>query len=204
MSSETYPPGTVRRLLDTDLVTDPTRDALRTRLEEDTGGAPRFFDAQEYATLRRVCARLVPQPERAAPIDLAYRIDRRLAENMCDGWRYDSLPPDAETYRRGLRGLDESARAIGVVDFVQIDEATQDEILRLVQLGEAPGETWTTLGSQRFFEELLAECVETYYCHPLAQEEIGYVGMADARGWKTTALDELDAHEPRPIKDAQV
>jgi len=204
MSSETYPPGTVRRLLDTDLVTTPTRAALRGRLEEETNGAPHFFDSEEYATLRCVCARLVPQTERAEPIDLAHCIDKRLAENTGDGWRYDSLPPDAETYQRGLRGLDESSRAIGAVDFVRLDEATQDEILRLVQRGEATGETWATLHPRRFFEELLAECVETYYSHPLAQEEIGYVGMADARGWKTTALNELDAHEPRPVKDAHI
>jgi hypothetical protein len=40
---------------------------------------------------------------------------------------------------------------------------------------------------------------ETYYAHPLAQEEIGYAGMADARGWRAIGLDEREAHEPASI-----
>ena len=51
----------------------------------------------------------------------------------------------------------------------------------------------------RFFEEMLSEVVALYYSHPLAQEEIGYVGMADARGWPRVGPGELEAHEPRPV-----
>lgn len=196
MSPITYPSGTVRALLDTNLVTAPTRDALRTRLDADNDYALRFFDGAAFATLRAVCARLIPQPERAPIIDVAVCIDKRLAENTSDGWRYDSMPSDRDAYVRGLRGLDETAIRMHRVGFVALEKKRQVAILRLVQLGQAEGECWKTLPPERFFEELLAEITEAYYSHPLAQEEIGYVGMADARGWRRLSLNDLEPWEP--------
>jgi hypothetical protein len=46
---------------------------------------------------------------------------------------------------------------------------------------------------------MLAELTEYYYAHPLAQEEIGYVGMADAHGWTRLGLNELEPREPEPL-----
>lgn len=191
-----YPRGTVRALLDTDLVTVPTRQALAARLAPGDDLAPRFFDAVAYATLRAACARLVPQPERPDPVDLAGGIDRRLAEDDSDGWRYDTMPPDREAYRLGLRGLDESARAMFDADFAALAGGAQDAVLGAVQRGTAEGEAWRAVPSGRFFEELLAELVECYYSHPLASEEIGYAGYADAHGWQHLGLGEREPWEP--------
>ncbi|MBA2502481.1 MAG: GMC family oxidoreductase N-terminal domain-containing protein, partial [Pyrinomonadaceae bacterium] len=93
--------------------------------------------------------------------------------------------------------LDESARELYGSGFITLDADRQDEVLRLVQRGEVASQTWRTLSPIRFFEELLAEVTEIYYSHPLAQEEIGYVGMADARGWQNINLDNLETWEPR-------
>ncbi len=203
MANPTYPPGVVRRLLATDLVTPPTRAALQARLDEAASSDPRFFDPTAYTTLHAACARLIPQPGRVPPIDLARDIDRRLAEGGSDGWRYDRMPPDREAYRLGLRGLDETARTMFGADFAVLDGPHQDAVLAAVQRAEAPGASWTRLPADRFFEELLGECVEGYYSHPLAQEEIGYVGMADAHGWQAVGLDQLAPHEPRPLGEGQ-
>jgi hypothetical protein len=46
--SPLYPPGTVRALIESDLVTPPTRSALRERLHYRPS-APRFFDAHAFA-----------------------------------------------------------------------------------------------------------------------------------------------------------
>ena len=60
-----------------------------------------------------------------------------------------------------------------------------------------------------FEEELLAELVEAYYSHPLVQEVIGYVGMADGRGWREVGLNRLEMWEPRnltplpPLRDGE-
>jgi gluconate 2-dehydrogenase gamma chain len=196
-----YPEGTVRALLKTDLVTPKTRQVLEERLQQDLEtAAPRFFDGATYRMLEAVCTRLIPQPERDQPINIASAIDQRLAEGKCDGWRYDVLPPDGDAYRLGLQGLDESARLQFGAAFNILAGEQQDVILRAVQTGQAVGDTWHQVDGQRFFEDLLAEAAEVYYSHPLAQEEIGYVGMADAQGWQMIGLNEREPQEPLPIE----
>ena len=197
MQHTRYPPGTVRALLETDLVTPSTRDVLKARLGPAGEADPRFFDVHAFTTLRAVCARLLPQAERAIPVDLAGALDARLAEGKCDGWRYAAMPPDEDAYQAGLRGLDERAQALFGTDFCAITGAQQDDLLGAVQRGDVAGGTWDTLPARRFFEELLAELSECYYSDPLTQEEIGYVGMADAHGWHAIGLNQLDPHEPR-------
>ncbi|MBA3438546.1 MAG: gluconate 2-dehydrogenase subunit 3 family protein [Pyrinomonadaceae bacterium] len=204
MSSKIYPSNTIKALLESDLITTPTREALQVRLNEnDADDAPRFFDAQEFTTLRAACSRLIPQPDREHPIDVAVCIDKRLAEGTGNGWRYDSMPSDEEAYRRGLRGLDETAQAMFEAAFHQLGDAHRDEVLYTVKLGKPPGETWQTMPATCFFEELLAEVTEAYYSHPLAQEEIGYAGMADAHGWHAIRLNHLESWEPRRCEENQ-
>lgn len=192
----TYPPGSVRALLDTPYVSEPTRAALQARLD-GTDGEPRFFDRAAFATLAAICARLIPQPDRAQPIPVAIEIDGRLAKGESDGWRYDALPPDADAFRRGLSGIDQTATALFGATFTSLTAARQDEVLTAVQRGEAGGEAWQAMPAQRFFEDLLAEVAEIYFSHPLAQEEFGYVGMADNFGWQAIGLDQREPHEPR-------
>jgi hypothetical protein len=54
--------------------------------------------------------------------------------------------------------------------------------------------------ANKFFEELLASLAELYYSHPLAKEEIGEVAFADKKGWQQIGLNQLESHEPLPIK----
>jgi hypothetical protein len=136
------------------------------------------------------------------PIDLAGPIDGRLAQGEGDGWRYDQMPPDGEAHRRGLQALDESARLLCDASFAELDDRRQDELLLLVQRDEVSGGLWETMQASRFFEELLAGATESYYSHPLAQEEIGYVGMADAHGWQAIGLNELEPWEPKALEGA--
>ena len=194
----TYPAGTMQALLATDLVTPQTRRVLAERLKSPPIDWTPVLDSAELATLRAACARLIPQPDRAQPIDLAAAVHDRLARNEGNGWRYAAMPPDLEAYRLGLRGLDDLAYTIGGAPFVDLEAERQDAVLRSVQLGEV-GQTWRALPAQRFFEELLAELVECYYSHPQVQDEIGYVGYADAHGWQAVGLDKLASHEPRPL-----
>jgi hypothetical protein len=206
MTAKTYPRGTVRALIETSLVTPATRKALVSRLVPDDAppppvSKPRFFDAEAFDTLRAACDRLIPQADRTHPVQLAGALDERLAEGKGDGWRYNQMPPDGEAHRRGLMGLNESAHAMFGEAFYELEASRQDEVLLAVQRNEAQGQTWKTLPAHRFFEELLAELVECYYSDPLTQEEIGYVGFADAHGWPAVGLNELEAHEPRAIED---
>ncbi len=198
----TYPTGTVRALLDTDHVSPATRTALRTRIDRMPPREPVFFSEHEFTMLRSLCARLIPQPDRSEPIEIAGEIDRRLADGSGDGWRFDTLPPDGEMYLQFLDGLDQLAQDRGANGFAALDEPGQDAVLTAVQRGEARAEAWDRLPASRCFEEVLAEVTEVYYAHPLAQEEIGYVGMADLPGWSRIGLNERDEREPGPLEPA--
>ncbi|MBC8123712.1 MAG: gluconate 2-dehydrogenase subunit 3 family protein [Gemmatimonadaceae bacterium] len=189
-----YPEGTVRALLKTARVTSPTRTALEQRLgEQDVH--PTVLDQQAMAVLEAVAARLLPQTQRGS-IDLAGALHQRLAVAEGDGWRYATMPPDLEAHRLGLRGLEQSAQLMFETGFVTLTGPDQDAVLQAVQSGLAPGQIWEQLPARRYFEELLAELTEAYYSHPLAQEEIGYAGMADAQGWRAIGLNERESWEP--------
>ena len=192
-----YPSGTVRALLGTEHVSDATRTALENRLMEPVEYEPQFLAPEAYALLEAVADRLFPQPDRPSQrIALAPAVDQRLAEGRADGWRYDALPPDREALRMGLGGICEIAQELFQADFMALQPAQQDTVLQTLAGGQPPGSTWKTLDAARFFEELLAELAETYYAHPLAQEEIGYAGLADLPAWTRIGLNEREEREP--------
>jgi gluconate 2-dehydrogenase gamma chain len=119
------------------------------------------------------------------------------------------MPPDPEAFRRAMCGLNETARTMSNDDrvtdhgthFEMLDGHVQDMVLTAVQRGDAAGATWETMPSARWFEELLTELAALYYSHPIAQDEIGYAGYADAHGWQLIGLDELESFEPRPMSE---
>lgn len=197
-----YPQGTVRALLDSEHVTPATKAALEARLNAPAEASyePQFFDAETFQLLQAVAARIFPQPDRPEPIALAPAVDKRLAEGRADGWRYDVMPPDREAYRLGLGGINQAAQLQFQQPFVQLDSAQQDAVLGRLANEQAEGENWAQVPQKYFFEDLMAELTEAYYAHPLAQEEIGYVGMADQPGWTRIGLNELEDREPREVK----
>ena len=191
-----YPSGTVRALLDTPHVSEATRAAVQARLDAPAAYVPQFLATETYTLLEAVAARLFPQPDRPEqPIALAPAVDQRLAEGRADGWRYDALPPDREAYRLGLGGIQEIAQSQFQADFTTLNTEQQDAVLQALASGIPPGTIWETLDAGRFFEEMLAELTETYYAHPLAQEEIGYVGLADLPSWTKIGLNEKEDRE---------
>lgn len=183
----------IRDLLNSERVTPATRDALFARLDAPAVVVPRFLTAAEFRTLQAACARLLPDP--ALQVDIAGPIDGRLADGAGDGWRYDVMPDDGAAMRHGLAGLDSAAQAVAGAQFADVAGPAQDEILQAVQAGTPPGAAWD-LPPERFFEELLAEATEVFFAHPLAQERIGYAGMADQPGWTQIGLNERESREP--------
>ena len=193
--------GFVRAMLASDAVSPATRAVMTARLDAlheppITVGAA--LTEAEVTTLRAALDRLIPQDDRALPVDLVCGIDERLAAGIGDGWRYDVLPSDAEALRRGIAGLDEAAQAAGNPTFVASPIAAQNEILRHVQGGFAAGQTWRSLRGDRWFEELLAAATVLYYADPLSLDEIGFVGYADLPSWQHLGLNERDVREQTP------
>ena len=195
ISDHHYPAGTVRAVLDTDLVTAPTARALRQRFSPVEPHL-HLLGEEGAALLYAICDRLIPQPDRADPIDIAARLHAQVATGGGDGWRYAALPSDAAALVSGVAGVDASARAMTGHGFLDLDDAARDGVLSAVQRGDPPGDAWATLDTARWFEELLVAVTEIYYGHPVAQEEIGYLGMADAPGWPEVGIGARAAYEP--------
>lgn len=173
-----FPEKSFRALLESDFVTEATRRVLQDRLNAREM-PPRFFDAGEFEILEAVCDVLAPS-EIVPRWFVAGEIDLRLAENKGNGWRYDSLPPDGEAYKNGLRLLDETARGDFDKGFAALEIEKRRDIFNRF---ESDTGAQTEEINARFFEELYAEFAEIFYSHPFALAEIGYIGFADAHGW---------------------
>jgi gluconate 2-dehydrogenase subunit 3-like protein len=178
---------------------EQTRAVVQQRIE----GAPpiRFLTLQEVTLLEAIVDRLIPQPDRAAEkkVPIAPWIDEKLHHDWRDGYRYEELPPLRETWRLGLSGIDESAHLLHGRPFADLDPPAQDDVLTLIQHGDAPGQVWKGVPAARFFRDVLClTVVKTYYAHPSAWNEIGYSGPSSPRGhvrnWMG-GVDPWDAHE---------
>ena len=163
---------------------DQTRAVIRARLEQ----VPpiRFLTANEVTTLTTIVDRILPQPDRAEAerVPIVPWIDKRLFDDERDGYRQDNLPPQREAWRLALAAIDETARSFFHTRFADLDEASQDMILKRVQQGDPPGSTWRQVPPEVFFKKVLMYSIlHIYYAHPAAWNEIGYHGPSSPRGY---------------------
>lgn len=163
-------------------------DATRQVVLDRVSNVPRYryFDDHERATLEALCARVIPQEFRPGGrrVPIGPWIDDRCASGQAEGYRFDDMPPLTEAWRMGLRGLDETARALRGADFAELDADGQDLALEAVRSGSPPGDTWRRLPPRRWWVVVaLREITGIYYAHPAAWDEIGYGGPAYPRGY---------------------
>lgn len=145
-----------------------------------------YFDPHEFETLQALSDRILPQTDRseAERIPIAPWIDHRCSNHTIDGWRFDNMPPEHEAWRLGLRGIDEVAVTRHGRQFVALDPAEQDEVMRTIASGQPPGDVWQRLPARRFWVFLVVRQVAAiYYAHPTAWDEIGFGGPAYPRGY---------------------
>ncbi|MCF4124355.1 alpha/beta hydrolase [Methylobacterium sp. SyP6R] len=205
VESPALPPA-FAALIGSDRVNTRLRTTLRERMREPDG--PFCLEPDERAALAACLDRVLPQ---AGPgkIDLARRIDARLASGTGDGWRFAALPPDAEAYSRALRTLDGAAREAHGRPFTALGGPEQDALLTRAASGDLP-EIQGGLAPDLmncWFEELRGEAVRTYLAHPAGLAVIGFTGIgaggddADSLpGYRLTGLNERESWEA-PILD---
>jgi len=166
--------------------------------------AYRFFSPPEARTLEAVCARALPQEDRPQErrVQIAPWIDDRLYKGEGDGYRYEDMPGDREAYRRGLAGFEQSARLLFQEPFSDLGADQQDEVLRRVAEGSAPGDAWETLPPRRFFQWLMRDVITNYYAHPAAWAEIGFNGPSSPRGHIRLGLGKRDPWEAQEARES--
>lgn len=164
----------------------------------------RFFDEEESTLLEAICARLLPQGDRdqAHRIPIVPHIDRRLADGDGDGYRYDDMPPDPAAYRLGLHAIDESARQAFACSFVAAKLSQQDALLESLHDGKplVDHAIWHRMPVKRFWMLLLSDCIEAYYSHPFAWDEIGFGGPAYPRAYMRLENGEPETWEVDEVR----
>ena len=186
----------LRALIESGRVTPATRAVLLERLGAALKPPPaggRCVGPDEFATLVAACARLLPPGSPIAAEAVAAAIDDRLGRGEGPGWRYDSLPPEPEAYRLGLRALDADALARHAEAFTALPAAEQDALLHAFA---GPGVPLRGIDRRRWFEMLLVDVTEAHVAQPAAQVAMGSFAFADAAGWRAIGLGEREAWEP--------
>ncbi len=183
-----------RKLIESPRVSSQTQTVLLDRLVPDgLNYEPLVLSPDEFATLRAVLDRVVPQGD--CKIDLAAGLDKTLAEAKGDGWRYAILPSDLEAYRIGLKLLSEFSAKLSAVPFFRLSHGAQDSLLNAITCGRLCS---PKLDLKLWFEDLRAEATKIYVSHPHTLANIGYSGIADdPNGFVLIGIGQREEWEPK-------
>ena len=142
-----------------------------------SGSSWRFFTAHEARTVEAASERLIPtdQDPGAAWAGVVRYIDRQLAGHF-------NFRTFRELYRQGLAGIDQTSAAMFRARFINLTADQQAEVLKALEKGTPPGETWKQVPPRRFFDALLNHTMQGYYGDPR------HGGNRDGVGWRALGL----------------
>ena len=157
-----------------------TRDVVLARVTE----VPRlrFFTESEARTLGAFCDAVLAQDSEPRIPVLAF-VDQKFAEGRLDGFRFDGMPDDPETWRLVARGLDDAAGAFGAPSFAAAPLERQNEVMDAFAEGELSEGVWDKLQPARAWSVVMRSVLAAFYSHPWAWNEIGFGGPAYPRGY---------------------
>ena len=154
----------------------------------------RFFTAPEALTLGAFCDLVLAQ-DREPRIPVLNMVDAKLFARELDGFRYEDLPDDPETWRRVALGLDAAARQYGAVDFVNASCEVQERVVAAFADGDLRGEVWDDLPPARAWKVVTRAMLAAFYSHPWAWSEIGFGGRAYPRGYARIGAGQRESWE---------
>jgi hypothetical protein len=175
-----------------------TRRVVLARIDE----APpiRFFTAHEVLALAAFCDVVLAQ-DREPKIPVLNMVDAKLFAGRLDGFRYDDMPDDRETWRRVAVGLDAAARRHGSEEFVAAPEEIQRRVVQAFSQGELRGEVWDQLSPKKAFSVVMRGVLSAFYSHPWAWNEIGFGGPAYPRGYARFGVGQRESWEGAPASE---
>lgn len=181
---------------DTQSWNDKTREVIDARLSltEETDA----LDDAQLAMLRRLVARIAPQPEQRAPANTVAILLRKIEGNAGDGFRPAGLPQVRECWRRGLDAI--AAEAMGRHDrpFAELDDQAADDLLRDIAAGDVRADAWRDLSAPLFWQwRVLPDVIAAHWAHPSLWSAMGFGGPAAPRGYVRLDADRRDGWEAR-------
>ena len=138
----------------------------------------RFFTAAEERCLRAFLDVLLAQDDDPR-VPVLEMVDAKLDQGKLDGFQYDDMPDDRETWRLVARGLDEAAGG----DFAAAGSEAQHDIVGHFADAELSGGVWESLNVSRAWSVITRGALSEFYSHPWAWNEIGFAGPAYPRGY---------------------
>jgi hypothetical protein len=168
----------------------------------------RFFTSEEARTLGVFCDVVMAQ-DREPRIPVLNMVDAKLLAGVLDGFQFDDLPDDRETWRRVAVGLDAAARQHGVGDFATAPHEIQTAVIEAFSNGQLHGQVWDELPPARAWSVVMRAVLSAFYSHPWAWNEIGFGGPAYPRGYARFGVGQREswegapAFERDPVKDTQ-
>jgi len=135
----------------------------------------RCLSEHEARTLEAVCNRIIPadQDPGAAWAGVVNYIDRQLA-GPYRRWQ--------KIYQQGLAGVNETGLAMFGHRFTDLATEQQDAVLRKLENGHAPGESWKEVPPKKFFDLLVSHTMQGYYGDPR------HGGNRERASWKMLRL----------------
>ncbi len=175
-----------------------TREVVRKRMHEVP--PVRFFTPNETRLMEVICEHLLPQDDRDAEhkIPILPFIDERLHDKRTPGYRFEVMPADGDAYRLGLQAIEQMAQANHQRRFLDLSWHEQDVLLKSIHDAEPlPGaeKIWQRMPVDRYWGLVVQDCVEMYYAHPFAWDEIGFGGPAYPRAYMRLERGEAEPWE---------
>ncbi len=154
----------------------------------------RFFTEAEALTLGVFCDLVLGQD--AEPrIPVLNMVDAKLSAGELDGFRYEDMPDDRDTWRRVADGLDAASRQHGAIDFVNATSEVQERVIDAFSNEELQGEVWDELPPARAWKVVTRAILSAFYSHPWAWNEIGFGGPAYPRGYARIGAGQRESWE---------
>jgi hypothetical protein len=159
---------------------EATRRLVMSRVDE----VPpiRFFTKDEAITLG-ILLDLVLAQDREPRVPVLNMVDAKLFEQRFDGFFYDDMPPDDQTWRRVAEGLDATAVQHGFERFHLAPAEVQKRIVDAFHGGELHGRVWDELPCSKAWSVIMRGALSEFYSHPWTWNEIGFGGPAYPRGY---------------------
>jgi hypothetical protein len=179
---------------------DVTRRLVVSRVDE----VPelRFFTHDEALTLGAFCDIVLAQ-DREPKIPVLNMVDGKLFEAKLDGYRYDNMPDDRETWRRVAAGLDAAVVQHGVSGgFHAAPSDVKHRVVGAFSEGKLHGQIWDSLPCARAWAVVMRAVLSEFYSHPWAWNEIGFGGPAYPRGYARFGVGQREQWEGAAATDA--
>jgi hypothetical protein len=160
----------------------------------------RFFTIQEAHVLRAFCDVVLAQDSEPR-VPVLEMVDAKLHAGKLDGFRYEDMPDDRETWRIVARGLDEAG-------FRDASAEQRHAIVKRFADAELSGGAWDEVNVSRAWSVVMRGVLSEFYSHPWTWNEIGFGGPRYPRGYMRqgigpTGADPDEAEEAFDIDPVQ-